>query len=83
MKLTIQLMDGEKMYTNETIYLTHCSDKKKLTCSNLPLATAYVRSQPYENLNSPFQTLKQGTLFADLYDPYMPRKVAQGGRFYE
>ena len=60
------------MYTNETIYLTHCSDKKKLTCSNLPLATAYVRSQPYENLNSPFQTLKQGTLFADLYDPYMP-----------
>lgn len=71
------------MYTNKTSYQNYYYDKKKLTCSNLPLATAYVRSQPYENLNSPFQTLKQGTLFADLYDPYMPRRVAQGGRCYE
>ncbi len=55
----------------------------KLTCANLPLATAYVRSQPYQNLNNPFQTLKQGTFFADLYDPYFPRKVAQGGRRHE
>jgi hypothetical protein len=55
----------------------------KLTCDNLPLATAYVRSQPYENLNNPVKTLKQGTFFADLYDPYYPRKVAQGGRRHE
>lgn len=73
------------MYTNETtFYQDDCRhDKKKLTCSNLPLATAYVRSQPYQNLNSPFQTLKQGTFFSDLYDPYKSRKVAKGGRYYE
>ena len=50
---------------------------------NLPLATAYVRPQSYKNLNSPFQTLKQGTFFADLYDPYKPRKVSKGGRYDE
>lgn len=53
---------------------------KKITCENLPLATAYVRPQPYQNLNSPVETLSQGTLFADLYSPYAPRKVAMGGR---
>lgn len=52
----------------------------KITCENLPLATAYVRSQPFQNLNSPAETLHQGTLFNDLYQPYVARKVAQGGR---
>ncbi|MDO5794303.1 MAG: spore coat associated protein CotJA [Turicibacter sp.] len=72
------------MYTDEQdFYKNNCQyDKKKLTCSNLPLATAYVRSQPYQNLNSPFETLKQGTFFADLYDRYIPSRVAKGGRPY-
>ncbi|MDB8437389.1 spore coat associated protein CotJA [Turicibacter sanguinis] len=70
------------MSTNETTYQTNgCA--QKLTCFNLPLATAYVKSQPYQHLNTPLQTLYQGTFFADLYDPYMPRKVAQGGRRHE
>ncbi len=72
------------MYTDESAFYKEkwqC-DKKKLTCSNLPLATAYVRSQPYQNLNSPFETLKQGTFFADLYDRYIPSQVAKGGRPY-
>ncbi|EGC91352.1 hypothetical protein HMPREF9402_1260 [Turicibacter sp. HGF1] len=47
------------------------------------MATAYVKSQPYQHLNTPLQTLYQGTFFADLYDPYMPRKIAQGGRRHE
>lgn len=51
------------MYTNKTDFYQndYYYDKQKLTCSNLPLATAYVRPQSYKNLNSPFQTLKQGT----------------------
>ena len=47
------------MYTNKTDFYQndYYYDKQKLTCSNLPLATAYVRPQSYKNLNSPFQTL--------------------------
>jgi len=52
----------------------------KITCENLPIATAFVRPQPFQNLNSPAETLQQGTLFNDLYQPYVARKVAQGGR---
>ena len=61
----------------------HASMSHRITCANLPLAQVYVRSQKYEHLNSPLKTLKEGTLFTDLYDPYKPRRYAQGGRRHE
>ena len=33
-------------------------------------ARAYVLPQLYENLFSPCEALKKGTIFADLYSPY-------------
>ena len=80
-------MDGESIYmhtNNSTRYnTTYASKPRRITCNNLPLAQVYVKSQPYEHLNSPSKTLIQGTFFADLYDPYKPRRYAQGGRRHE
>ena len=50
---------------------------QQLTCENLPLATTFIRVQSYTNLNNSTETLKEGTLFHDLYDVYTPKKVAQ------
>lgn len=58
--------------------------EQNITCENLPLATSYVKMQPYTNLNDSATTFKQGTAFADLYDPYTPKRAtARGGLWYE
>ena len=69
--------------TVHTTYPQARTDKKgsPLTCENLPLATAYVRMQPYTSLNNPTETLQQGTAFNELYDVYTPQKVAQPNIF--
>lgn len=73
------------MHTNKpTRYHTnYASASRRITCNNLPLAQVYVKSQPYQHLNSPLKTLREGTFFADLYDSYKPRRYAQGGRRHE
>lgn len=77
--------DDEPSYkkTVHTVYPQSRADKKgnPLTCGNLPLATAYVRMQPYTALNNPTETLQQGTAFNELYDVYTPQKVAQPNIF--
>lgn len=77
--------DDEPNYkkTVHTVYPQTRADKKgsPLTCENLPLATAYVRMQPYTALNNPTETLQQGTAFNELYDVYTPQKVAQPNIF--
>lgn len=69
--------------TVHTTYPQARADKKgsPLTCENLPLATAYVRMQPYISFNNPTETLQQGTAFNELYDVYTPQKVAQPNIF--
>ena len=77
--------DDEPNYkkTVHTTYPQARADKKgsPLTCENLPLATAYVRMQPYTSFNNPTETLQQGTAFNELYDVYTPQKVAQPNIF--
>ena len=55
---------------SETIQLASQGSRadmyQKLTCENLPLATAYVPMQSYTNLNNSSETLKEGTAFHDL-----------------
>ena len=72
--------DDEPNYkkTVHTTYPQARADKKgsPLTCENLPLATAYVRMQPYTSLNNPTETLQQGTAFNELYDVYTPQTGA-------
>lgn len=38
------------------------------------LARPYIMSQPYTNLYSLQEALKRGTLFADLYKPYINKE---------
>lgn len=65
---------------SETIQLASQGSRadmyQKLTCENLPLATAYVPMQSYTNLNNSSETLKEGTAFHDLYDVYTPKNVS-------
>lgn len=65
---------------SETIQLASQGSRadmyQKLTCENLPLATAYVPMQSYTNLNNSSKTLKEGTAFHDLYDVYTPKNVS-------
>lgn len=71
-------MAGLGSVVNNLLNVNNMSNTtSKLTCENLPLATIYVRVQSYTNLNNSTETLKEGTLFHDLYDVYTPKKVAQ------
>lgn len=38
--------------------------------NQLPLAQAYVVNQPYVGIVSPYEGLKRGSLFPNLYMPY-------------
>lgn len=42
--------------------------------ANLELATAYVPYQYYTDSFAPKEALKKGTLFPELYKPYLPGK---------
>ena len=72
--------DDQPSY-NQNVQVTSQGSRTKmnqqLTCENLPLATTFIRVQSYTNLNNSTETLKEGTLFHDLYDVYTPKKVAQ------
>ena len=45
----------------------------KVPANNLPLATIYVRPQTYNGVNSPAETMRQGTAFVELYRPFVRR----------
>lgn len=42
----------------------------KPMCKKVIYAKAYIPLQPYENIFSPDDVLKAGTIFMDLYSPY-------------
>jgi len=45
---------------------------------NWELARVYVISQPYTNMYSPEEGLKRGTIFPDLYMPYINKESKFG-----
>ena len=53
-------------------------DKINIEKNDLPLATIYVRPQPYKGVSTGVDALKQGTAFAELYRSY---KTNKGGIF--
>lgn len=48
-----------------------CNGYKCLDRGNVPLAMAYVAIQKYENLYTPEEALRNGTLFIDLNKPFL------------
>lgn len=77
----LYLMEKEYYNDNQPTYKKTVSprtraDQTTLTCENLPLATTYIRTQTYTQLNDVTDTLQQGTIFNELYSPYTPQKVS-------
>ncbi|MDE5977491.1 MAG: spore coat associated protein CotJA [Turicibacter sp.] len=75
-------MENEYYTTNPSITYQKTTspqaraDQSHLTCSKLPLATTYIRMQTYGRVNTPTQTLQQGTAFNELYSPYTPKTTS-------
>ncbi|SKC87776.1 spore coat associated protein CotJA [Maledivibacter halophilus] len=51
---------------------------KNMTMGKWQLARPYIVSQPYTNLFSLEEALKRGTIFADLYKPYINKESKFG-----
>ena len=62
---------GERIGENRLVR-DRCGADREATenCTDMALAMAYVRSQPFENIYSCAEGFRRGTIFADLDLPY-------------
>lgn len=58
----------------------NCYPENNNRCNQL--ATAYIKFQIMNQVFNPSEALRKGTLFPELYDPYMPGEKGMGGKYH-